>query len=739
MKGMGIPWKVSVALLMCIASARATGASDVWEVMIQRTDVEMNAVSMRLEGERMREVGEALGDCDTLLVAEYLLRHAALALGEQLGQDALGHDCDRSASPLLFVIGLEPYFQGDAIAAEHWWRQAAEVARNEAPVQRNAAMQALGVALMDQRRYADALSTFEQAHAEFPDRSNPTEMNNLAFASFLVGRCEESVRWADLALEKIQILVEQKPVDGEVFINERNGILLTKLLAQMRQGDRVEAAKTVEELRIPGPFEQRELAAVFSLSLYAQWSERKDWFAVVQPHLQALYDAQDEELAATTLGANLALFAGDWEAHWAPLLAVPEAFRGGIPLACVDEAFGESAVRKGNGEWLRWGAGVFFAVALGFAAFLYVRVRSLRGVKEASLSSLEAAVEEAILHGANRSKSRRERAVVALGELMRRKLSVSFEESPEFQAWSELEQQVAIGVANGEHTKAIAARLGVSTSLIYKVRHALRASLELSGNESLKKRLIELMTMLLMGLPAWAAAGSPMDSLLTVLFEGDRAAWQMAVESQRWSDLPAPYDVAFQERGDRPEWAAVPDSQLWYWYQAAYQALDLEHGAVKGRGAWSPERTEAHLMRLRIGPWNALAWALLAGGCALTVAAWLLMRQRRGLLAEFGGDAGQTLFAGIHAASPEAEAAWRAFKSAPVEPALDDERWRQLTDSEREVAACLAQHLSVEEIARQLACTKGHVYNLRSSIRQKWNLAPDEDLARAIHRIQSGR
>ncbi len=737
MKGFVFIWKVAalgVALLMGLGEA---SAADTWEVMISKFKAaNRNGVNLQLEGERMQDVGERLGDCDTLLVAEYLLRSAALELGKSVGPDAMGHDCERTQSPLLFVIGWEAYAAGKAKDAERWWRATAEAAAGKSPAQRHAALQALGVVMMGQRRYGEALGYFEQAHAEFPDRANPTEMNNLAYASYLVGRCEESVRWADLALEKIQILLKEKPAEAEVFINERNAILLTQLQAQMRQGDRAAADGTVEALRIPGAFEQRELAAVCILTLYAQWSGRKDWFAVVHPHLVALHDQCNPEEVASTLGANVVLFDGDWEAHWDALLEVPLAFRGGLPLACAEEVSMERS--SGAWAWFRWGAAAFFVAMLGFVAFVFARVWALRGVKEAPQNSLELAVEEAITNKGGLSAGRKERAVVALGELMRRRLSISLEDSAEFQAWSELEQQVALGVANGEHTKAIAARLGVSTSLVYKSRHALRSSLELSGNDSLKKRLIELMAMLLLGLPM---AAQSTDSLRYILFEGDRVAWQEAVASGRWGDLPEPYDVAFQPQGVRPAWAAVADSALWYWYQAAYEALELEYGALHAKGEWSPDRAASRLEHLRTGNLNQLAWALLALGTALAAAGVVLVRQRRELLSGFGGDAGQILFAGIHAASPhpEAEAAWRAFKASPVEPSPDDERWLLLTDSEREVAACLAQHLSVEEIARQLACTKGHVYNLRSSIRQKWRLEPDEDLARTIHRIQSGR
>ena len=58
--------------------------------------------------------------------------------------------------------------------------------------------------------------------------------------------------------------------------------------------------------------------------------------------------------------------------------------------------------------------------------------------------------------------------------------------------------------------------------------------------------------------------------------------------------------------------------------------------------------------------------------------------------------------------------------------------WLMLNPSEREVAIKIVQGKAADEIATQMNCTTSHVYNLRSSIRKKWDLNPEEDFKKAI-------
>ena len=61
-----------------------------------------------------------------------------------------------------------------------------------------------------------------------------------------------------------------------------------------------------------------------------------------------------------------------------------------------------------------------------------------------------------------------------------------------------------------------------------------------------------------------------------------------------------------------------------------------------------------------------------------------------------------------------------------------DSDWMMLTPSERELASKIIQGKAADEIATQMNCTTSHVYNLRSSIRKKWQLNTEEDFIQAI-------
>jgi DNA-binding CsgD family transcriptional regulator len=75
--------------------------------------------------------------------------------------------------------------------------------------------------------------------------------------------------------------------------------------------------------------------------------------------------------------------------------------------------------------------------------------------------------------------------------------------------------------------------------------------------------------------------------------------------------------------------------------------------------------------------------------------------------------------------------AWKAWTEAEAD-ATYSPQWSLLSASERECARLLSNRLPVTDIATQLACSPSYVYNLRSSIRKKWNLAEHEDVVEAI-------
>ena len=81
---------------------------------------------------------------------------------------------------------------------------------------------------------------------------------------------------------------------------------------------------------------------------------------------------------------------------------------------------------------------------------------------------------------------------------------------------------------------------------------------------------------------------------------------------------------------------------------------------------------------------------------------------------------------------------WKLLVAERADDPVGHKLWELLTTSEQEMARLLGQSIPVNEIANRMACSPSYVYNLRSQIRQKWQLDAADNLADFIHRVQSG-
>ena len=122
-------------------------------------------------------------------------------------------------------------------------------------------------------------------------------------------------------------------------------------------------------------------------------------------------------------------------------------------------------------------------------------------------------------------------------------------------------------------------------------------------------------------------------------------------------------------------------------------------------------------------PWpiiTALLFAFASWG-------WLIQSQNHRLLLQWIRDARQ---------SGWRNGAWEEWEELKLARGMESKAkldlphpdWNLLSPSEREVALLFSQGMSVDFIAEKLQCTRPHIYNLRSSIRQKWNMEKSEDL-----------
>lgn len=716
-------------------------------------------IKFQLAAERMWEYGIREGDCDSLLNAEFLRREAWNYLDAPIDSSMfVGAECPDRPSPLYYSAAYAAIRSGDLEEASRLFEQAVEASFDEPASMQSMALQGLGSVQVKLRDYTAAIVSFERAYELVPDNKIPVHANNLAYVSYLLGQCNKSVEWANLGLAALQSINESDEF-ATAFEGELNALLLTQLQTAMVMGDSTMARDAAGRIRLDQPYGGRELAAMNILTRYAQWVDEPKLFGSYRGFFQDWILDLDSATVAQELGANRGLLeswshGAEFKEAWDSLRVLPIAFRGGIPIAC------SPATNRPSVPW-KWGmvAGFLLAslllVGLVLAGAWMVRCRALRRlVKDATTKDLQRMVQQAIASDRRLSLMGRHRALHALGALIERHRKVSLESFPGSEEWTKLEREVAIGLINGEQSKELARRLHVSMSTIYNVRHGLRTRLSLGDEVSLGpwlRRQAAKGGAVVVGWISLVSFAAPMDGsqqLLAWFEANDLAGWQSHLSvatdralEQAQREVPEGFAVFYERVGERPAWADVPDSVLWEWGRSGVEALhvmaiqeregvDLLFDATLARERlvlleWSSRRT-------------ALLWLLAVDGmlACIVLGMWLRGMARLPRFAEewevLRDAIEETGF------NEEAELTLKGLLAKPSNDPIGHNLWDLLTTSEQEVARHLGQSMTVQDIAKRMACSPSYVYNLRSQIRQKWQLDAADNLVDIIHRVQSG-
>lgn len=750
-----------VVLAGLAAKGGAQSKEGLAEALVQSILVnEYDPIKFQLAAARMWAYGKREGDCDSLLNAEFLRRVAWNQLDAPIDSSLiLGPECPDRPSPLHYAAAYAAIRSGDLESARMLFEQAVQASLEEPLDMQIMALQGLGSVQVELRDYPAAIVSFERAYALVPDNTIPTHVNNLAYVSFLLGQCSKSIEWASLGLDALQSIEGENDELSLVFSGERNALLLTKLQTAMAMGDSVMARGTASLIRLDRPLEGRELAAMNILTRYAQWINDSTLFASYRGFFHDRMSELDSSAVAEELGANRGLFepwsgSAERAVVWDSLRAIPVAFRGGTPIACNPEVISASV------PW-RWGTVAGFVIALlllvagVLAGAWMVLCHSLhRSMMEATTKDLQRIVQRAVSSNRRLALVGRRRALFALGTLVERHRKVSLDAIPGAAEWSALEREVAIGLINGEQSKDLARRLHVSMSTIYNVRHGLRSRLNLGDQVSLGPWLRRqaarggVVVVAWMALVSFASPVSSSQQLLDWLEANDLSGWQSHVSISTDEELrearqavPEGFEVFYQRKGERPAWANVSDSVLWEWGRVGLEALHVR--VIQDREGLDLlfDTTLAHerLVRLKwSGRRTALRWLFAFDG---VLAFFVLGMWFRGMarLPRFAEE-WEVLRDAIEVtgSNDEAELALKLLLAKPSSDPIGHNLWDLLTASEQEVARHLGQSIPVTEIAKRMACSPSYVYNLRSQIRQKWQLDPAENLVDIIHRVQSG-
>jgi DNA-binding CsgD family transcriptional regulator len=256
---------------------------------------------------------------------------------------------------------------------------------------------------------------------------------------------------------------------------------------------------------------------------------------------------------------------------------------------------------------------------------------------------------------------------------------------------------------------------------------------------------VGLLLLLLASFPSEASAETlPADSAWQWLERGDSAAWFSALASgvvlEASDQVPDAVTIAFAAKESRPAWAEIGDDQIWAELRHALPVLMDERQILEGiqSPGFDPGFHAEHWEWERSKAWRSrLGWAFSTAALVL-LSALVLFLLNRTLLNSLPNDVAALDAAWGKGGEALLEALPESLTLAAPKPDNRQDRWGLLSASEQEVAIYLAEGLSAVAIAHRMSCTTRYIYNMRSSIRKKWDLDADEDLMGAIRTHQLG-
>lgn len=700
-----------------------------------------NPILMRERSDSLLEYAVEHKDCDSLHLATFLAMQADVVMDQPHDPTPFEHPwaCEWRHGQLHYVHGVLCYKKEDYECAANDFRSAAAAAAYfDAPDQQIFALHALGSVEMNRRNYGEALSIYEQAYDLDPDFHMPTHLNNLAYASYISGDCAAALRWCELADEVLERRLKDLP--SQYFVGDRNVILLTRLLVALSQEDVMAMQSLIDQINFRDPFAGREVVAIAAVTQALQATNRPRAFEALRPTFESWISDMDSASIAEEFGVNSHLFA-PWHpatepisaAEWSELRIFPSALRGLPAVACNDDQVVDAASLYGGShlwDW-RWITLVMIGLLVLMGWFLFAEFRFSRALT-ATFNAVPAAqraiLDQALYMPSARRSLLKGRALVALRMLRHEK---DFND-PALEGLSGIERFAAVGLKQGKSVEEVATESGLS-------RRAVRAL-------STRMGLAVFAAMLLVFAPVLnaAAASVPADSAWQWLQRGDSVAWFEALEAgvtlRADASVPEAVTCAFLPLEERPNWCRFGDARVWRDLRRAVQLLDDERVIAEGIASsrLDPNRHVTHWAQSQSQEWRRRAiWV----GCALLaalVAMAILFVRNRSLLKSIPDDvvALDQIWASGGVVSDLSVLGTFKGGTGFAAPRLNKGKWSLLNASEQEVAIYLAEGLSASTIADRMSCTTRYIYNIRSSIRKKWELDADVDLVHSIRSYQ---
>jgi DNA-binding CsgD family transcriptional regulator len=516
--------------------------------------------------------------------------------------------------------------------------------------------------------------------------------------------------------------------------------VLTRLLVALAQADEPEMQSIIDQINFRDPFAGRERIAIAAVTQALQATNRPRAFEALRPTFESWLSDIDSTTIAAELGANRHLFA-PWHPssspisseEWSKLRALPSALRGLPEVTCSVAV--QSPADASTSVWPieTWRGLVIGSWCLLFlGAWLLIREFRLRRALQATFNAVPAAqraiLDQALYMNMSRRSLLKARALIALRMLRHEEeIGALADENLTGQ-----ERLALVRLRAGKTADAVAKETGLP-------RRKLKALLDRMGLS------VGLLLLLLASFPSEASAETlPADSAWQWLERGDSAAWFSALASgvvlEASDQVPDAVTIAFAAKESRPAWAEIGDDQIWAELRHALPVLMDERQILEGiqSPGFDPGFHAEHWEWERSKAWRSrLGWAFSTAALVL-LSALVLFLLNRTLLNSLPNDVAALDAAWGKGGEALLEALPESLTLAAPKPDNRQDRWGLLSASEQEVAIYLAEGLSAVAIAHRMSCTTRYIYNMRSSIRKKWDLDADEDLMGAIRTHQLG-
>ncbi len=427
------------------------------------------------KGSRLKAFGQSTRNCDTLRIAHTLLLHAYLDASDVYERpefDTLA--CSIEGFEMMREEGVYEFMFGDLDRAKGWFERCLPL--TDEPKALASLATNIGTCHYLNNELEDAVHWYEASTKYGIELLSAISIMNLASVSMALGDAQSGLKWAEAAETRLLQQLDEG-LDTETFVRQRDLILLNRSLAHLELGQIDHAIHAYDRLKLDDfltgvAMEFYHLAVALAFALDSpQPIERHE--RVFSDHL-----AKDSLAAVARFGPALLLLE-PWKTQWmaaeelTPWKALRRLPSDQLPELVEPGRMANSAMRDG----FHWGWTLAcVAVLLGAgAAFASRRVQAQ---SEQSTAALLAVLRSAILSGdAGMSRA-------ALRSLLVREAWAPLEVAVSLSA---KEQEVLIGIKDGERAKETAQRLDLSVKRIYTMRSELKRKLELSDNDSIEE------------------------------------------------------------------------------------------------------------------------------------------------------------------------------------------------------------------------------------------------------------